>query len=147
MLAHDLQLILDAICIAVGKETSPLFVGWSIGQREAVATVIADILGMDVPGINDVLQELIDNGFLSTNPHIPESYSGKGKEHLGITHEGWQRWSHFSDAYLSDWNVESLDEWWDSERVPADPHPFPEVFTFVPTKPVKQKIWRSIFEN
>lgn len=147
MLAYDSQMVLDSICLPVGANIAPLFIGWSIGQRKAVASVIAGQLGFSPSEIDKQLSELIDGGLLTIDPNVPESYSDPNGKHLGITHQGWLKWSHFSEAYLSDWDFGTLEEWlaWDGIEEPNAGR-YSETFTVAPEKKKPQAERRSIFD-
>lgn len=137
MLSPEPQLILDAVCTRVGNLISPMFVGWSIGQREAVVSTIAECLGMTDGEIDEAVAELIENDLLTNQPSIPDCYSSQVNENLGITHQGWQKWSGFDDLYVEDWGLDSLEAWSVSKRVPEDEHRHPEVFIGKPKAKAK----------
>lgn len=137
MLSPEPQLILDTVCTRVGNQISPMFVGWSIGQREAVVSTLAECLGMTDAEIDEAVAELIENDLLTNQPNIPDWYSSQVKEHLGITHQGWRKWSCFEPLYLDDWSLDSIDDWLALGRVPEDDHQFPEVFIGKPKAKAK----------
>lgn len=144
-LAYDPSLVFDAICTRVGGQISPLFVGWSIGKRLDVAAEIADYLGESADNINKAVTDLINQGWLTDKPHVQAGCLDPDEDRLGITHQGWQHWSHFDECYLADWEFEELGDWlaWDGIKEPHAGH-YPEVFqgTSKPKPPKRQ--WRTI---
>lgn len=146
MLYPEPQFILDAVCSRVGNQIYPMFVGWSIGQREAVASIIAEWLGMTDATIDEAVATLIEKDLLTNQPITPDWYSGQDEEHLGITHQGWQKWSGFDEDYLEEVNLDSMDDWLAMERFPEDEYPFPEVFTIKRKTKTPPRTHRSITE-
>jgi hypothetical protein len=145
MLLLKPQMFLDAICNEVGTHNYSLFVGWSIGQRDAVSTRLAEQFGCDLMTIDFELQELIDQGWLTPNTQIPDFYSGQDVEHLAITHDGWLQWTHFDGTYLDDLGFATVEEWRTDGIHNTPKLSCVEVFAFETTPTPKQIAGRSIY--
>jgi hypothetical protein len=146
MLLLKPQMILDAICNEVGTHNYALFVGWSIGQMAAVASIVAERFGTDTATIGLALQEMIEQGWLTTDTQIPDSYSDQDEQHLAVTHEGWLEWTFFDDLYLDDRGFGSVQEWMTDGIKKTTQQTCVEVFAFK-TKPAPTQLpRRSIHE-
>jgi hypothetical protein len=146
-LAYDPKLVFDSICTRVGGQISPLFVNWSIGKRQDVAAEIADYLNESADTINEALTDLINEGWLTDKPHVPDGCPDPKESRLGITHQGWQNWSYFNECYFADWGFEELEDWlaWDGINEPHAGH-YREVFKGMSKPKPRKKQWRNIDE-
>jgi hypothetical protein len=92
-LAYDSRRVPDAICTRVGEKISPLYVKWSIGRRKDVVAEIVNQLHLFTDVIEKDVSSFIKEGFLTDNPHIAAESKNPEESRLGITHQGWLRWS------------------------------------------------------
>lgn len=142
------HLILDAICDKVASNNFGLFVGWSIGSRDAVVSTLAVQLGNAPFDIDFFVEELIQLGWLTNETRIPHFYSSQQNEHLAVTPEGWLQWNHFDGTYLDEQGFSNSDEW-----IAAEPflnHQYSGVEIFVsppPSLPTPKKKQRSILDH
>jgi hypothetical protein len=139
MLLLNPQMLLDAICNEVGTHNYSLFVGWSIGQRDAVLTKVVEQFGSFPMEIHFELQKLIDQGWLTPDTQIPDFYSGQDVEHLAITHDGWLKWTHFDEIYLDELGFATVEEWRADGIHNTTKRDCVEVFAFK-TKPTPKRI-------
>jgi hypothetical protein len=137
------HLILDAICDKVASNNFGLFVGWSIGSRDAVASTLAVQFRQSILDIDFFVEELIQLGWLTNKTRIPPFYSNQEQEQLAVTPAGWLQWNHFDGTYLDEQGFSNSDEW-----IAAEPflnHQYSGVEIFVspsqslPTQKKKQK--------
>ena len=137
------QEVLDAVCNRYSRAYNPLVVNWSIGKRNSVAADLAKGLGRPVAYVEEQLTVLIRANLLTGEPYGGPRCTAMRDGRLGITHQGWLRWTDFDDVYVEDHSYATLEEWlaWGG----ADNYPeggFPEAF---PEKPGKG-LWRSVFD-
>lgn len=147
MLFIDERRVLDHICDQVGRKLSPGMVGWSIGTRKAVVSEIASQLQESEDDVNEQIGGLVEAGYLQTSPKIAETSSAPDEEHLGITQQGWQRWSYFDETDCDDWDNLEFEEWlvWDGG---INEPPRPSYFeVFQSPKASTQSAWRAIDES
>jgi len=140
------NMVLDWICIRARNAMMVNCVCWSIGKRKDVVAELALEFPESEGRIDEVVDSLIEDGFLTVDPVLFPNCSDPKESRLGITHDGWRKWPHFGEHEdFEVWGMNDMKEWlaWNGTNVSMDG--FEEVFRAKPTK--VKNVNRSIFDN